>query len=115
MSSSTVTEPCTADAAQVVAAEVHQHDVLGPFLGVRLQLADQDAVLCLVGAARPGAGDGSRHHVVAVDRDERLGARAAEGEVVEGDEVHVRAGVHGAQAAIDGEGRHAHRARRSAG
>ena len=115
MSSSTLTEPCTADAAQVVAAEVDEHDVLGPFLGVGAQLGDEAAVLRRVRAARARTGDRPRLHVVVVDRDERLGARAAEGEVVEGDEEHVGARIHGAQTAIDGEGETRSPGRRSAG
>ena len=58
-----------------------------------------------LGAPPAGAGDRPRLDAVALDGDERLGARAAEGEVVEGDVVQVWARVHGADAAIDRERR----------
>ena len=42
-----------ADAAQVVAAQIHQHHVLGPLLGISQQLRLQGQVFGLIGA--PGA------------------------------------------------------------
>ena len=98
-----------ADAAEVVAAEVDQHDVLGALLLVGAQVVDEAPVLGGARAPPAGAGDRPRLDAVALDGDERLGARAAEGEVVEGDVVQVRARVHGAEAAVDGEGRHVDR------
>ena len=47
-----------ADPAQVVAAEIDQHHVLGALLGVGQQLSLQDRVLGRSGAARLRAGDG---------------------------------------------------------
>ena len=69
--------------------------------------SDEAPVLGVVGAAPARAGDrAASRRVLALHGDQRLGAGAAEGEVVEGDVVHVRARVHGAQAAVDGERRH---------
>ena len=51
MSSSTCTLPGVADAAQVVAAQVDQHDVLGALLLVGAQVVDEAPVLGVVGAA----------------------------------------------------------------
>ncbi len=55
-----------------------------------------------------GAGDRPRLDAVALDRDQRLGTGAAEGEVVEGDVVEVRARVDRPDAAVDGERRDVH-------
>ena len=46
-----------ADPAQVVAAQVHQHHVFGPFLGIGQQIRLKGPVLAFVGTAGPGAGD----------------------------------------------------------
>ena len=51
------------DPADVVAAQVDEHDVLGPLLGVGQQLLGQRLVLGLVLAPPPGAGQrADRHH-----------------------------------------------------
>ena len=89
--------------AEVVAAEVDQHHVLGALLRVGEQLLGHPQVLLDVGAARPGTGDRPGRDVPARDRDQRLGAGAGELEVAEVEEVHVRARVDGPQPAIDRE------------
>ena len=98
-----------ADAAEVVAPQVDQHDVLGALLVVGAQLGHEALVFGCVGAAPPRAGDRPGHDAVAVHGDQRLGRRARQAEVVEGDVVHVGAGIDGAQPAVDGERRDADR------
>ena len=49
--------PVLGDPAEVVAAEVDEHDVLGPLLRVGEQLLGVGAILLLVLPARVGAGD----------------------------------------------------------
>ena len=99
-----MTDAVLADAAEVVAAEVDQHHVLGPLLGVVDQALGEAAVLLLVCAARVGAGDRPRLDPVAADLDQRLRRGAGDLEVAELEEVHVGRGVDRAQAAVDREG-----------
>jgi hypothetical protein len=61
-----------ADPAQVVAGQVHQHGVLGQFLGIGLELGRQALVLERRGAAPAGAGDGHRAHPGAFDPHQHL-------------------------------------------
>ena len=49
-----------ADPAQVIAAQVHQHHVFGPLLGIGQQIRLKGPVFALVGAPGPGAGDRSQ-------------------------------------------------------
>ncbi len=98
-----------ADPAEVVAAEVHQHQVLGPLLGVGEQFGGQRRVLVRGGAAVPGPGDRVQHRLAVGDLDQRLRAGADHVEAAlggaarpgEAEQVHVRAGVGGAQHAVD--------------
>ncbi len=92
-----------ADAAEVVAAEVDEHDVLGAFLLVALQLLAEAQVLLVRPAARPRAGDRMGLGLAALDADEHLGRRADDRQFADAREVHVRRRVHVAQRAIDGE------------
>ena len=50
------------DAPEVVAAEVHEHHVLGALLGVTAELVGHAVVVGRRGAPRPGAGDRVRRH-----------------------------------------------------
>ena len=92
-----------AHAAEVVAAEVDEHHVLGALLRVGEQLLGDPPVVLGVRPARARAGDRAGRDVAAGDGDQRLGARAGDLEVAEVEEVHVRARVDGAQAAVDRE------------
>ena len=93
-----------ADPAEVVAAEVDQHHVLGPLLRVVDQPLGEAAVLVLAAPARRGAGDRPRLDPVAGDLDQRLRRGAGDLEVAELEEVHVGRRVDRAQAAVDREG-----------
>src|ERR1035438_8604985 len=64
------------DAADVVAAEVDQHDVLGDFFFIRAQVGFEPAVFHLVSGARAGAGDGTVFDVAAMHADQQLGRTA---------------------------------------
>ncbi len=114
MKLSTLDRPRPAHPAQVVAAQVDQHEVLGPLLLVGQHLLGQPGVLGGGGSPRPGAGDGPGLGVAAGHRHQRLRAGAHHLEVAEGDVVHVRAGVDRPQPAVDGEAAHRHRHARSA-
>ena len=76
MKSTTSTRAGLADPAQVVAAQVDEHQVLGALLGVGEQLVGERLVLLRRGAAVPGAGDGVDHGPPVLDLDQRLGARS---------------------------------------
>ena len=65
-----------ADTADVVAAEVDEHDVLGAFLFVGEHLALGGEVGVFAGAARAGSGDGAVLDAAALDADKELGRRA---------------------------------------
>ena len=104
-----------ADAAEVVAAEVDEHHVLGALLLVGQQLG---------AIRRSSSGVAPRGRVPAIglvadvaagDRQQRLGARAGDLEVAEVQEVHVRARVDRAQAAVDRERLDRHRRRPALG
>ena len=103
MKRSTSTDAVLADAAEVVAAEVDEHDVLGALLLVGEQLLGDPLVVRERRAARARAGDRPRRDVAARDRQHRLGRGARDLEVQEVQEVHVRARVDDAQPAVDRE------------
>ena len=62
-----------ADAAEIVAAEIDQHDVLGSFLFVVAHLLFQALVFGLVASARMGAGDGAVFQLASGDAHQHLG------------------------------------------
>ncbi len=77
--------------------------MLGALLLVGEQLLGDAPVLLGARAARARAGDRARLDSPVVDGHERLGAGAGDLEVAEVEEVHVRARVDRAQAAVDRE------------
>ena len=99
----TRTDAVLADAAEVVAPEIDQHDVLGALLLVALQLLGQAQILLLVPPARPRAGDRMRLDAPPFDAHEHLRRRADDGETAHADEIHVGRRVHVPQRAIDRE------------
>ena len=96
-----------AHAAQVVAAEIDEHQVLGEFLLVGQQFLLQEKVFLLGVTAPPGAGDRVRGGAPVLDGDERLGAGSHDREVQspiavrDVEQVHVRAGVGHPQHPVD--------------
>jgi hypothetical protein len=83
------------DAADVVARQVDQHQVLGALLRVGQQLGLGAPCRLGRGAARPGAGQRADGDLVALGRaflaHQDLGRRAHDLEVAHVVEVHVRA------------------------
>ena len=64
------------DAAEVIAAEVHEHHVLGTLLRVARQAFCEELVLALVRTAREGARDRVRREAVALDLEQQLRRRS---------------------------------------
>ena len=101
-----------ADPAQVVPAQVHQHHVLRPLLGIGEELLGQGLVLLLGGAPPAGAGDGVQVGLAILQAHVHLRAGADDphrlpwdaGHPAEVQEVHVGGGVEHAQGPVDGEG-----------
>ena len=79
----TLTRADLGDAADVVAAEVEQHQVLGAFLGIGEQLLLQRLVLVRGRAARAGAGDRPDGDGAVAHAHQDLGARADDREAAE--------------------------------
>ena len=92
-----------ADAAEVVAAEVDEHHVLGALLRVGQQLRGDLRVLLGGGAARARARRSAGRDPAAADGHQRLGAGAGDLEVAEVEVVHVRRRVHRPQPSVDRE------------
>ncbi len=100
--------PVVRHPAEIVASEVHEHHVLRPLLRVTQQLLGQRPVLLRRRSTGTSTGDGTRRDLPAGDRDQRLRTGAGNLEVAEVEEIHVRTGVHGPEAAIDREPLHRH-------
>jgi hypothetical protein len=96
-----------ADAAQVVAAEVDEHDVLGALLGVGGELDGERVVLGRRGATAAGAGDRARLDAAALGAHQALGAAGHQRDGPEVEVAEVGARVDRAQRAVDGERVHA--------
>ena len=97
--------PGPGHAADVVAAEVDEHDVLGALLQVAEQLLLEPLVLGGIGSAPARAGQGTGLDPPPFDLNELLRRRADDVTVAtQGQEVHVRRRVDRAKAAVDVEG-----------
>ena len=94
----------TGDAAQIVAAEVHQHDVFGPFLGVFPQFGGEAGVLQIVGPALARPGDGGKLELAFRAADHHFRGGAEEGDVRQVHEKHVGRGVAAPHPAVEGKG-----------
>ena len=93
-----------ADAAEVVAGEVDEHEVLGALLGVGEELRLQAAVGGLVGAAGAGAGDGADLAATFRQAHVHLGGGAYDVEpAARLDHEHVRGRVHVPEHAVEVE------------
>ncbi len=101
----TLTLPFGGDAADIVAPEIEQHQVLGAFLGIGEQAFLVGGVLVLGLAARAGAGDRADRHFAVAHADEDLGARADHREARQVEEIEERRGVHPPQRAVEVERR----------
>ena len=93
--------PRPRDPAEVVAAEVDEHHVLGSLLGVALELLGEQGVLAIVRAARTGPGDRVGGELVALDLEQQLRRCADHLEAGGADEEQVRARVDPPERAIE--------------
>ena len=82
-----------ADAANVVAAKVDEHDVFGDFFGICQQFLFERFVFFRGFAAFACAGERAHGDGVALDAGEDFRGGADDVEVVEVEQVHVRRGV----------------------
>ena len=89
-----------ADLAQVIAAQVHQHVVLGQLLLVGQQLLFQGLVLCVGLAAGPGPGQGEGVEHAVLQLHQRLRGGTGHLYVRPGEVEHVGGGVRGPQDAV---------------
>ena len=92
--------PGPGHAPQVVAAQIDQHDVLGPLLRVLLELFGQPRVLPRIGTAWARARDRVGRQPVALHLEEQLRRRADDLERGRADEEQVRAGVDAPKRAV---------------
>ena len=85
------------DPADIVAAEVDQHQVLGDFLRVGQQVGFEPPVLVRRLAAHPGAGDRPHGDFVAVDANQNFRAGTDDVVIVEIQAVQIRRWIEPAQ------------------
>ena len=88
------------DPADVVAGEVDEHHVLGPFLRVLGELGGHPAVVLLGRPTPAGAGDRARDHPTVEQLHHRLGRRPDDRQLRMAHEVHVRRRVDLAEHAV---------------
>ena len=97
---STWTRAELADLAQVIAAQVHQHVVLGQLLLVGQQFLFQSLVLLVGLAAGPGTGQGEGVEHAVLQLHQRLRGGPGHLHVRPGEVEHVGGGVRGPQDAV---------------
>ena len=93
------------DAADIVAPQIDQHQMLGPLLGVAHQFFGKRLVFLRRLAARPCAGDGADGHDAVAQPHQDFRARSHNGKTGKGEVVQERRRVQPAQRAIEGERR----------
>ncbi len=93
------------DAPGVVAAQIEQHQMFGPLLGICQQLGAQGRVFGLVGPAPARAGQGSDGDALVARPHQDFRAGAHHREAAEIQIEQEGRGVHPAQGAVIGEGR----------
>ena len=91
------------DPPEVVAAEVDEHHVLGPLLGVALELLGEEVVLARRRAARARAGDRMGRELVALDLEQELGRAPTTSNCGRPDEEQVRARVDAPQRPVQAD------------
>ena len=90
--------------AQVVASQVHQHEMFGALLLVHQQLVGQGPVFLFVAAPRPGAGDGTQGGDPVFQADHGLGRRADQDELVQVHEEEIGRRIDVALGPVKGPG-----------
>jgi hypothetical protein len=96
-------------ATDVVAAEIDEHQVLGPLLGIGEQLGLERPVLLGGLSARPRPGDGTHVDLPPVESHEDLRRCADQHRSFAAHEEQVRARIDDAQVAVDRKGVHLER------
>ncbi len=87
-------------AAQVVAAQIHQHDMLGPLLGVVAQFGGQTGILQLIPAPPPRARYGRKPQASFLTTDHDLRRGTEQGQIREAHVKHVGRSVEAAHAPV---------------
>ena len=80
-----VDRPIVADSSEIIASEVHQHDVFRPFFLINPEGINQGMIFKRRATARSRAGNGAHVHVVAGEPDQSFRRRGHQGKVL-GDE-----------------------------
>ncbi len=93
------------DAADVVAAEVHEHHVFGALLGIGEQLFGEQAIFLVGLAAAARASQRANRDAAVDDANHDLRRAADERDARRAQVEHERAGIHDAERAIDFERR----------
>ena len=93
----------TGDAADVIAQEVDEHQVLRLLLRIARKFAGPGEVRRFVGAARTRAGDRPGGDAAARDLDEELGRTAGEGNAGQAHEAHIGRRIGGTQRLVGAE------------
>ncbi len=105
--------PKLRDAADIVAAEVEQHQVLRPLLRIAEQFGLERLVLVVRRAAPPRAGQRPDRDDAVAQPDQNFGRRTDHGEAAEIEEEQERCRVDPAQRAVEREGRQRERRRKA--
>ncbi len=92
------------DAADVVTAQIDEHDVFSPFLWVGEEFLGQAGVFFLVCAAAACAGQGADGDLAIDHADHDLGRAADESDAGRAEVKHEGAGIDYAECAVDFEG-----------
>src|SRR6266849_7029001 len=92
-----------ADTAEIVAAEIDEHDVLGALFFAGKQFFFEALVFGFVFAARLGAGNGAIKNVAALYFDEHFRRAAHDGDIVHLQVEEIGRRIQGAQLAVDFE------------
>src|SRR5579884_868660 len=90
-----------ADAAQVVATQIDQHDMLGALFGIGEEFGFERAVLVLIPPPPPRACDGAVEGLATLYPQQHLGRAADDADRPQPQEIHVGRGIDDAQRAID--------------
>ncbi len=92
------------DAADIVAAEIEQHQMLGAFFRIGEEFGLKRLIVMRRGAARSCAGNWTDSDFAARSFDQDFRARSGDGETAEIEEIEIGRGIDPAQRAIERNG-----------
>ena len=92
------------DAADIVAAEIEQHQMLGALLGIGEQFGGETLILCGRLAAPAGAGDRADRHFALADAHQDFRARDDDLEAAEIEIAEIRRRIDAPQRPVEREG-----------